>query len=91
MIVSPAYKGSISDRKLVKVSGFLDLLEIGDEIIADKGFQLSRLTVVSHEAKKGQRDHQKQNARQTTVCLLQERKFSSFDVIITVKLFKPTL
>jgi len=44
----------------------------------------SRLTVVSCEAKKGQNDHQKQNARQTTVCLLHERTFLSFDVIITV-------
>ena len=31
----PAYKGSISDRKLVEVSGLLDKLETEDEIIAD--------------------------------------------------------
>jgi len=41
--------------------------------------------VVSHEAKKGQSDCQKQNAQQTTVCLLHERMFSSF-VIITVNI-----
>jgi len=58
---------------------------------------LSRLMVVSHEAKKGQSDRQKQNARRTTVCLLHERMFSSFDVIIIVDIsraasnFKPTL
>jgi len=33
---------------------------------------ISRLTVVSYEAKKGQSDHQKQNAQQTTVYLLHE-------------------
>jgi len=32
----------------------------------------------SHEAKKGQSNHQKQNVRQTTVCLLHEWTFSSF-------------
>jgi len=41
----------------------------------------SRLTVVSHEAKEGQSDCQKQNAQRTTVCLLHERTFSSFDII----------
>lgn len=41
--VSPTYEGSISDRKLVEVSGLLDLLEIGDEIMADKGFQMQDL------------------------------------------------
>jgi len=45
---------------------------------------LSRLTVVSRKAKKGQSDRQKQNARQTTVCLLHKWMFSSFDVIITL-------
>jgi len=46
--------------------------------------EISRLTVVSREAKKGQSDCQKQNVRRTTVCLLHERTFSSFDVIIIV-------
>jgi len=34
------YEGSISDRKLVEVSGLLDKLEAGDEIMADKGFTI---------------------------------------------------
>lgn len=41
--VSPTYEGSISDRKLVESSGLLDLLETGDEIMADKGFQIQDL------------------------------------------------
>jgi len=45
---------------------------------------LSRLTVVSREAKKEQNDRQKQNARRTTVCLLHKQTFSSYDVIIIV-------
>jgi len=58
---------------------------------------ISRLTVVSRKAKKGQSDCQKQNERRTTVCLLHERTFLSFDVIIIVDIsravptFKPTL
>jgi len=48
--------------------------------------QVSRLTVVSREAKKEQSNCQKQNEQRTTVCLLQERMFSSFDVIITVNI-----
>jgi len=59
--------------------------------------EVSRLKVVSREAKKGQSDRQKQNARRTTVCLLHKWTFSSFDVIITVNIsratstFKPAL
>ena len=36
--VSDCYERSISDKKLVEVSGLLDKLEPGDEIMADKGF-----------------------------------------------------
>ena len=36
--VSDCYEGSISDKKLVEVSGLLEKLEPGDEIMADKGF-----------------------------------------------------
>jgi len=38
--VSPCYEGSISDRRLVEVSGLLEMLEPGDEVMADKGFQI---------------------------------------------------
>ena len=36
--VSDCYEGSISDRRLVEVSGLLEKLEPGDELMADKGF-----------------------------------------------------
>ena len=38
--MSPCYGGSISDRRLVEVSGLLEKLEPGDEVMADKGFQI---------------------------------------------------
>ena len=43
VFVSPTYEGSISDKKLVERSKLLDLLEIGDEIMADKGFDIQDL------------------------------------------------
>ena len=43
--VSEAYEGSISDRKLVEVSGLLDKLEPGDEVMADKGFTIHNLLI----------------------------------------------
>ena len=36
--VSDCYEGSISDKKLVEVSGLLQKVEPGDEIMEDKGF-----------------------------------------------------
>ena len=36
--VSDCYEGSISDKKLVEVSGLLEKLDPGDEIMAEKGF-----------------------------------------------------
>ena len=43
--VSEAYEGSISDRKLVEVSGLLEKLEAGDEVIADKGFTIQDMLI----------------------------------------------
>ena len=40
LFVSKCYEGSISDRKLVERSGLLEKLEPGDQIMADKGFQI---------------------------------------------------
>ena len=36
--VSKCYERSISDKRLVEVSGLLEKLDAGDEIMADKGF-----------------------------------------------------
>lgn len=36
--VSDLYTGSISDKKIVQDSGFLDNIEFGDDIMADRGF-----------------------------------------------------
>ena len=41
--VSPLYTGSISDKELLKQSGLLNLLEPGDQILADKGFLIEDL------------------------------------------------
>ena len=41
--VSVLFAGSISDKELVKRSGLLDLLEPGDQILADKGFTIQDL------------------------------------------------
>ena len=41
--VSKCYEGSVSDRKLVELSGLLQKLEPGDQIMADKGFQIQDL------------------------------------------------
>ena len=41
--ISGSYEGSISDRRLVELSGLLKLLEPGDEIMADKGFLIQDL------------------------------------------------
>ena len=36
--VSEGFKGSISDREIVILSGFLDFLDNGDKVLADRGF-----------------------------------------------------
>lgn len=38
--VSALYTGSISDKEITRVSGILDLLEPGDTVITDKGFDI---------------------------------------------------
>ena len=43
VFVSPTYEGSISDKKLFEQSNLLDLLEVGDEIMADRGFDIQDL------------------------------------------------
>ena len=41
--VSQLYTGSISDKAITLVSGILDLIEAGDEVMADKGFLINDL------------------------------------------------
>jgi hypothetical protein len=41
--VSSLYAGSISDKHITKVSGFLDLLEPGDLVMSDKGFLIEEM------------------------------------------------
>jgi hypothetical protein len=40
MFVSDAFEGCISDKEIVKQSGFLDKLEKGDAVLADRGFTI---------------------------------------------------
>ncbi|XP_054893170.1 uncharacterized protein LOC129364524 [Poeciliopsis prolifica] len=41
--ISALYAGCISDKEITKVSGILPLLELGDEVMADKGFLIQDL------------------------------------------------
>jgi len=43
--VSDLYGGHTSDRQIVELSGIIDLLEEGDSVMADKGFEIQDLIV----------------------------------------------
>lgn len=38
--VSPVFEGAITDRCLVQKSGFLEKLQPGDAVLADRGFDI---------------------------------------------------
>ena len=44
--VSKLYSGSISDKEIVNVSGFLEKLNPGDTVMADKGFNIQDLLAI---------------------------------------------
>lgn len=46
--ISPLYSGSMSDVEITRVSGLIDLLEPGDEVMADKGFTIKQLVAQKH-------------------------------------------
>ena len=48
LFVSDAYEGSISDKEIVRVSGFLDFLNPGDVVMADRGFLIKELLNERH-------------------------------------------
>ena len=41
--VSPLYSGRISDREITEKCGFLDKLEPGDDVMANRGFTIRDL------------------------------------------------
>ena len=43
--VSNFWTGSVTDRRITQESGFLERLEEGDEVMADKGFNISDLVI----------------------------------------------
>ncbi|CAN7944341.1 unnamed protein product, partial [Ixodes hexagonus] len=49
MFISKAYGGRASDRYITANSGFLDNLEYGDEVFADRGFTIADILPVGVE------------------------------------------
>ncbi|CAN7937655.1 unnamed protein product [Ixodes hexagonus] len=49
MFISKAYGGRASDRYITSNSGFLDHLEYGDEVLADRGFTIADILPVGAE------------------------------------------
>ena len=41
--ISSLFTGSMSDVEITKLSGLLDLLEPGDDVMADKGFTIRKI------------------------------------------------
>ena len=48
LFVSDAYEGSISDKEIVCVSDFLDFLNPGDVVMADRGFLIKEILNERH-------------------------------------------
>ena len=46
--ISPLFTGCMSDVEITRLSGILDLLEPGDEVMADKGFTLTKVLAEKH-------------------------------------------
>jgi hypothetical protein len=44
--ISPCYPGRIQDKDIVACSGYLDALEFGDHVMADKGFNIRDMLVL---------------------------------------------
>ena len=44
--LSEAFGGSISDKQIVELSGFLNLIEEGDHVMADRGFTIGDLLLL---------------------------------------------
>ncbi len=49
IFISRAYGGRVSGKVITQRSGFLDLLEFGDQVMADRGFLVAD-DIASHNA-----------------------------------------
>jgi hypothetical protein len=84
---SDAYPGRISDKQLTEVSGVMDLLEEGDAVAADKGFQIEDLmhsigcvAIFPPKRRRGETQHTTEaamdTARQANLRIHVERAFA---------------